>query len=95
MNGRQLFVRQFRHFIACVGNPTQARAVSGRELKRVIGMSVEHDPLGSVEQGQHKLRKNIEESGRLIMETEQRVSESRLFTERVGRSIKTEQSAQS
>jgi hypothetical protein len=54
-------------------------------------MSTNSEVLVVVEQGQNKLRENIEESGRLIVETEQLVSESRLFVERVGRSTAIEQ----
>jgi DNA polymerase III psi subunit len=54
-------------------------------------MGTNSEVLVVVEQGQNKLRENIEESGRLIIETEQLVSESRLFVERVGRSPTIEQ----
>jgi DNA polymerase III psi subunit len=54
-------------------------------------MGTNSEVLAVVEQGQNKLRENIEESGRLIIETEQLVSESRLFVERVGRSPTIEQ----
>jgi hypothetical protein len=54
-------------------------------------MGTNSEVLVVVEQGQNKLRENIEESGRLIIETEQLVSESRLFVERVGRSPAIEQ----
>jgi hypothetical protein len=54
-------------------------------------MGTNSEVLAVVEQGQNKLRENIEESGRLIIETEQLVSESRLFVEQVGQSTAMEQ----
>jgi hypothetical protein len=54
-------------------------------------MGTNSEVLVVVEQGQNKLRENIEESGRLIIETEQLVSESRLFVEQVGQSTAMEQ----
>jgi hypothetical protein len=56
-------------------------------------MSTNSEALVVVEQGQNKLRENIEESGRLIVETEQLVSESRLFVERVGQLTTMEQAS--
>jgi hypothetical protein len=53
-------------------------------------MRSDKETLGAVEQGQHKLRENIEESGRLIVEIEQRVSESRLFADRVAQTLRVQ-----